>query len=169
MRIALYQPDIAPNAGAIFRLAAVLGVAVDLIEPAGFIMTDPRLKRVGLDYLSKVNLTRHISWQSYSLLRNSAEAPASRTLLLTTSGNTRYIDFKFSASDTLLLGRETAGVPAHIHKTADARLRIPMGAGQRSLNIVVAAAMVLGEALRQTNLWPDGQGAGDVSLGGEQQ
>ena len=169
MRIALYQPDIAPNAGAIFRLAAVLGVGVDLIEPAGFVMTDPRLKRVGLDYLGKVNLIRHMSWQSYSLLRNRDDAPHSRILLLTTSGGTRYIDFEFSASDTLLLGRETAGVPADVHKTADARLRIPMGAGQRSLNIVVAAAMVLGEALRQTNLWPDCKRVGEVSPGEEQQ
>ena len=167
MRIALYQPDIAPNAGAIFRLAAVLGVGVDLIEPAGFVMTDPRLKRVGLDYLGKVNLTRHMSWESYSLLRNREDVPASRMLLLTTAGTTRYIDFRFSASDTLLVGRETAGVPAHVHNTADARLRIPMGAGQRSLNIVVAAAMVLGEALRQTNLWPDCQCTGEVFPGEE--
>ena len=169
MRIALYQPDIAPNAGAIFRLAAVMGVGVDLIEPAGFVMADPRLKRVALDYLGKVDLTRHISWQSYSLLRNSIDGSPGRMLLLTTSGGTRYIDFEYSASDTLLLGRETAGVPAHVHKTADARLRIPMGAGQRSLNVVVAAAMVLGEALRQTNLWPDCQRTREIFPGEERQ
>lgn len=157
MRIALYQPDIAPNAGAIFRLAAVLGVEVDLIEPAGFVMTDRRLKRVGLDYLDKVNLTRHVSWQSYSALRNAGNMQAGRLLLLTTSGGDRYIDFDYHANDTLLLGRETAGVPAEVHSAADARLRIPMSAGQRSLNIAVAAAMVLGEAFRQTDLWPDGQ------------
>ena len=168
VRIALYQPDIAPNAGAIFRLAAVLGVGVDLIEPAGFVMTDPRLKRVGLDYLDKVNISRHISWQSYSVLRNRAGTPPSRLLLLTTSGGTRHVDFEFFVSDTLLLGRETAGVPADVHKAADARLRIPMVAGQRSLNVTVAAAMVLGEALRQTNLWPDCEQAREASLGEEQ-
>ena len=157
MRIALYQPDIAPNAGAIFRLAAVLGVVVDLIEPAGFVMTDRRLKRVGLDYLDKVNITRHVSWRSYSTLRNSGNMRAGRLLLLTTSGGDRYVDFDYHASDTLLLGRETAGVPAEVHSAVDARLRIPMKAGQRSLNVAVAAAMVLGEALRQTDLWPDRQ------------
>ena len=103
------------------------------------------------------------------MLRNRDDAPRSRMLLLTTSGDTRYIDFEFSASDTLLLGRETAGVPAHVHKTADARLRIPMGTGQRSLNIAVAAAMVLGEALRQTNLWPDCQRTREISPGEERQ
>ncbi|MFP6714780.1 MAG: tRNA (cytidine(34)-2'-O)-methyltransferase [Alphaproteobacteria bacterium] len=168
VRIALYQPDIAPNAGAIFRLAAVLGVEVDLIEPAGFVMTDRRLKRVGLDYLSKVNITRHVSWQAYSTLRSSGSMQAGRLLLLTTSGGDRYIDFDFCATDTLLLGRETAGVPAEVHSAADARLRIPMNTGQRSLNVAVAVAMVLGEAFRQTNLWPDCQRTCDEPLREEQ-
>ena len=155
MRIALYQPDIAPNTGAIFRLAAVLGVEVDLIEPAGFVITDRRLKRVGLDYLSELHMTRHISWQSYLAEHNSRKTNPSRILLLTTSGSDRYIDFDYCADDTLLLGRETAGVPKEVHDAVDARLRIPMQSGQRSLNVVVATAIVLGEALRQTNLWPD--------------
>ena len=156
MRIALYQPDIAPNTGAIFRLAAVLGVEVDLIEPAGFVITDRRLKRVGLDYLSDLRMTRHISWQSYLVEHNNSGKPnPSRILLLTTSGSDRYTDFDYCADDTLLLGRETAGVPKEVHDAVDARLRIPMQPGQRSLNVVVATAIVLGEALRQTNLWPD--------------
>ncbi len=155
MRLALYQPDIASNAGAIFRLAAVLGVKVDLIEPAGFVMTDRRLQRVGMDYLNDVEIVKHASWESYSVARNKQASLYGRLLLLTTSGDNRYSNFDFSEHDTLLVGRETAGVPLAVHDAADFRLRVPMKPGQRSLNVVVAIAMVLGEALRQTNLWPD--------------
>lgn len=144
MRLALYQPDIPQNAGTILRLAACLGVAVDVIGPAGFDMSDRNLKRAGLDYLNHVEIARHRSFAAFQETRQS------RLVLLTTAADTVYTDFAFAAGDTLLLGRESAGVPASVHEVADARVRIPMRSGLRSLNIAVAAAMVLGEALRQT-------------------
>jgi len=147
MRIALYQPDIAQNAGTILRLGACLGVAVDIIQPAGFDMTDRRLKRAGLDYLGKAEIARHASFADFEAVRREG---GSRLILLTTQGGTPYTSFAFRASDTLLFGRESGGVAEAVHQTADARLRIPMRAGLRSLNVAVAAAMVLGEALRQT-------------------
>ncbi len=155
MRIALYQPDIASNAGAILRLAAVLGVSVDLIGPAGFVLTDSRLKRSGMDYLDHVELERHSSWQLYSTERTREQIKYGRLLLLTTSGDVRYSSFQYFRTDTLLVGRETAGVPTYVHEAADFRLKIPMKPGQRSLNVAIAVSMVLGEALRQTNTWPD--------------
>ena len=146
MRIALYQPDIPQNAGAIFRLAACLNVPVDVIEPCGFVFDDRRIRRVAMDYGGQAEITRHASWQAWKTREN-----AGRTVLLTTSGDRPYADFVFQPADTLLLGRESAGVPAEVHDAADARLIVPMAAGARSLNVVTAAAMVLGEALRQTN------------------
>ena len=148
MRLALYEPDIPQNTGTILRLAACLGVPVDLIGPAGFELTDRVLRRAGLDYLEHVELARHASFAAFDAARRSAGA---RLVLLTTHGDTVYASFTFSPADTLLLGRESAGVPTSVHSAADARLRIPMRAGLRSLNIAVAAAMVLGEALRQTD------------------
>lgn len=145
MRIALYQPDIPQNAGAIFRLAACLGVPVDVIEPCGFVLDDRRLRRVAMDYDGQAEIVRHPSWENYADNR----APG-RIVLLTTRGATSHIDFSFQSSDTLLLGRESAGVPDSIHSAADARLIVPMATGARSLNVVTAAAMALGEALRQT-------------------
>ena len=144
MRLALYQPDIPQNAGTILRLAACLGVAVDVIGPAGFDMSDRNLRRAGLDYLNHVEIARHVSFAAFQ------EARRGRLVLLTTAASTAYTGFAFAADDTLLLGRESAGVPASVHEVADARVRIRMRAGLRSLNIAVAAAMVLGEALRQT-------------------
>jgi tRNA (cytidine/uridine-2'-O-)-methyltransferase len=144
MRLALYQPDIPQNAGTILRLAACLGVAVDVIGPAGFDMSDRNLRRAGLDYLNHVEITRYLSFAAFEATRRG------RLVLLTTAASTAYTDFVFAADDTLLLGRESAGVPASVHEVADARLRIPMQPGLRSLNIAVAASMVLGEALRQT-------------------
>jgi tRNA (cytidine/uridine-2'-O-)-methyltransferase len=144
MRLALYQPDIPQNAGTILRLAACLGVAVDIIGPAGFDMSDRNLRRAGLDYLNHVEIARHVSFAAFQATRRG------RLVLLTTAGSTTYTDFTFAADDALLLGRESAGVPANVHEVANARLRIPMRPGLRSLNIAVAAAMVLGEALRQT-------------------
>jgi tRNA (cytidine/uridine-2'-O-)-methyltransferase len=144
MRLALYQPDIPQNAGTILRLAACLGVSVDVIGPAGFDMSDRNLKRAGLDYLNHVEIARHRSFAAFQETRQG------RLVLLTTAADTAYTDFAFAAGDTLLLGRESAGVPASVHEVADARVRIPMRPGLRSLNIAVAAAMVLGEALRQT-------------------
>ena len=146
MRLALYQPDIPQNAGTILRLAACLGVAVDVIGPAGFDMSDRNLRRAGLDYLNHVEIARHRSFEAYQAQRNG------RLVLLTSAGDTAYTDFGFARDDTLLLGRESAGVPENVHAIADARLRIPMQPGLRSLNIAVAAGIVLGEALRQTGV-----------------
>ena len=148
MRLALYQPDIPQNTGAMLRLAACLGVAVDIIEPCGFLMDDRRLRRVGLDYLERVAITRHASWQSFTEMRAAAED--GRLLLLTTGGDIPYSRFAYASGDTLLVGRESAGVPPEIHRAAAARLVIPMAPELRSLNVALAAAMVLGEALRQT-------------------
>jgi len=149
MRLVLYQPDIPQNAGALLRLAACLGVAVDIVEPCGFIFDDRRLRRAGMDYLGAAELTRHGSWQAYGAVRHG-----SRLVLLTTRAATAYIDFAFRADDRLLLGRESAGVPADVHAAADARLKVPMRPGMRSLNVALAAAIVLGEALRQTGGLP---------------
>lgn len=151
MKLVLYQPDIPQNAGTLLRLGACLGVAVEVIEPCGFVWDDRRLRRAGMDYLAGVELTRHRSWQAYSALR---QKKGERLVLLTTRGDRSYIDFAFAPGDALLLGRESAGVPQDVHAAADARLRIPLRQGQRSLNVAVAGAMVLGEALRQAKLFP---------------
>jgi len=148
MRLALYQPDIAQNAGTILRLGACLGVAIDIIEPCGFPFGEASLKRAGLDYLDRADFVRHESWGTF-LATNPQ-----RLVLLTTRADRAYTDFAFEPSDTLLLGRESAGVPADVAARASARLKIPLKPGMRSLNVAVAAAMVLGEALRQTNQFP---------------
>lgn len=148
MRLALFEPDIPQNTGAILRLAACFGVAVDLIEPCGFVWSDRRLRRAGMDYLEGVTLVRHESWDAFGTARSG------RLVLLTTSGNTPYASFTFRPSDTLLLGRESAGVPPAVHAAADARLVIPMMPGSRSLNVALAAAIVVAEALRQTGQMP---------------
>ena len=153
MRLALYQPDIPQNTGTILRMAACLGVSADIIGPAGFDMSDRSLRRAGLDYLDHVDLTRHQSWDAFQVSRAAAATPA-RLVLLTSHGAVPYTDFRFAATDVLLLGRESAGVPESVHAHADARLKIPMCGDLRSLNIAVAAAMVLGEALRQTRQPP---------------
>jgi len=144
MRLALFQPDIAQNVGTILRLGACLGVAVDIIEPCGFPFGDSALRRAGLDYLQHASLTRHPSWSAF------LESKPARIVLMTTKAEHAYADFAFAETDTILLGRESAGVPAEIAARADARLKIPMQPGMRSLNVAVAAGMVLGEALRQT-------------------
>jgi tRNA (cytidine/uridine-2'-O-)-methyltransferase len=148
MRLALYEPDIPQNTGAILRLCACLGVAADLIEPFGFIWDDRHLKRAGMDYLDQVELTRHRSWSAFRAMAKG------RLVLLTTQGTLPYQRFAFAANDTLLFGRESAGVPAEVHAAADARVRVPMRPGLRSINVALAASMVLGEALRQTGLLP---------------
>jgi len=151
MRLALYEPDIPQNAGAILRLAACLGVAVDVIEPCGFVLSNRKLRRAGMDYLDAARMVRHVSWPAFTAARTPG-----RLVLLTTKARESYADFHFQANDTLLLGRESAGVPDVVHEKADARLRIPMADGMRSLNVALAAAMVLGEALRQTGQLPAG-------------
>lgn len=147
LRIALYQPDIPGNAGAILRMAACLDLAVDIVEPAGFDMSDRALKRAGMDYLEMAALTRHVSWENFEAWR--AEQ-GRRLVLFTTKASVPYTDFAFRADDVLLFGRESAGVPDHVHDAADARLTIPMRAGARSLNLALSAAMAAGEAIRQT-------------------
>ncbi len=150
MRIALYQPDIPQNTGTILRLAACMNVAIDLIGPAGFDLSDRSLRRAGLDYLDHVNITRHQSWQAFQLMR-SAQSPPTRLILMTTKAATRHIDFEFQTSDTLLFGRESAGVPDAVASTADHALKVAITNDLRSLNVAVSVAMALGEALRQTD------------------
>jgi tRNA (cytidine/uridine-2'-O-)-methyltransferase len=147
MRLALYQPDIAQNTGTMLRLAACLGVGVDVIAPVGFDMTDRALRRAGLDYLAHVEIVRHASFADFEAARQRS---GSRLVLLTTRAEVSYTSFAFEATDTLMVGRESAGVPEAVHQAAAARLRIPIRPGLRSLNVAVAAAMALGEAVRQT-------------------
>ncbi|RAI37830.1 tRNA (cytidine(34)-2'-O)-methyltransferase [Rhodoplanes roseus] len=147
MRIALYEPDIPQNTGTILRLAACLGIEADLIEPAGFPTTDRAFRRAGMDYLDYVKLTRHASFDAFEAFRR---ARGGRLVLLTTAAATPYLAHRFSVEDILLLGRETSGVPDRVHAAADARLVVPMRPGLRSLNVAMACAMVVGEALRQT-------------------
>jgi tRNA (cytidine/uridine-2'-O-)-methyltransferase len=145
--IALYQPDIAGNTGTILRLAACLGVAVEIIEPAGFDTSDRNLRRAGLDYLSAVALRRHLDWRQFEAWR--AES-GRRLVLASTKAATPYVDLAFHADDILLFGRESAGVPDLVHAAADERVLIPMQSGQRSINVAMSVAMITGEALRQT-------------------
>ncbi|HEX4193447.1 MAG TPA: tRNA (cytidine(34)-2'-O)-methyltransferase [Stellaceae bacterium] len=149
MRLALYEPDIPQNTGAILRLCACLGIGADLIEPFGFVWADRHLKRAGMDYLDHVDLIRHRSWNAFQSVARG------RLILLTTQGTMPYHRFGFAADDTLLFGRESAGVPKDVHEAADARVIIPMRPGLRSINVALAASMVLGEALRQTGLLPE--------------
>ncbi len=151
MRIALYQPDIPQNTGTILRTAACLGIGVDVIGPAGFDLSDRALRRAGMDYLARAALRVHDSWAAFLADRR---AEGGRIVLLTTRGAVRHDGFAFSAADTLLFGRESAGVPDDVHEAADARVRIAMVEGVRSLNVAVSCALVAGEALRQTGLWP---------------
>jgi tRNA (cytidine/uridine-2'-O-)-methyltransferase len=146
LRIALYQPDIAGNTGAILRLGACLGVGVDIVEPAGFDMSDRALKRAGMDYLEIAALKRHLDFAAFEAWRLGE---GRRLVLFTTAAGQRYADFRFAATDVLLFGRESAGVPQAVHDAADARLLIPMPGGGRSLNVALAAAIAAGEAIRQ--------------------
>ncbi len=160
MRIALYQPDIPQNTGTILRLAACLEIAVDIIGPAGFDLSDRALRRAGLDYLAHAAVVRHRSWDEFVAAQKTrdgaivTDAKASRLVLFTTKSSHRYTDFAFSSGDILVFGRESAGVPDHVHGAADARLFIPIKPGLRSLNVAVSVAMAAGEALRQTGGFP---------------
>lgn len=149
LRIALYQPDIPGNTGTILRLAACLGLGVDIIEPAGFDLSDRNLKRAGMDYLASVVLTRHISWSHFEEWRATT---GRRLVLASTKAADVYFDFAFQPNDILLFGRESAGVPDSVHDMADGRILIPMIEGQRSLNIAMSVAMIAGEAMRQTRI-----------------
>ena len=149
IEIALYQPDIAPNAATVLRMAACLGLKVRIIEPAGFLWSDSSFRRAGMDYLAGVDVQRDASWASFR------KATADRPLvLMTTKATLPYLDFRFQPGDILLMGRESAGVPDDVHAAADARITIPMAKGMRSLNVAMACAMVTGEALRQLDGFP---------------
>ena len=148
MRIALYQPDIPQNAGAVIRLAACLGVPVDIIEPCGFFMSDRHFRRAGMDYLTHAEVTRHRSWQRF------VDGLDARLVLLTTQARMAHTELGYRPDDILLAGRESDGVPPEVHRAAGARVRIPMRPGLRSINVAMALAMVAGEALRQTDAFP---------------
>jgi len=148
MRIALYQPDIPQNTGNIFRLGACLGVSVDIIEPTGFIFDDKRFKRSAMDYLDHIDYKKHIDWQHFY---DWTKKNNFRLILMTTKSQNNLYNFKFNPSDILLFGRESAGVPENIHNIVDHRLTILMKDGVRSINLSSSVALVLGEALRQTN------------------
>jgi tRNA (cytidine/uridine-2'-O-)-methyltransferase len=151
MRLALYQPDIAQNTGTILRLAACFGLEAHIVEPAGFPTSDRAFRRAGMDYLDHVQLTRHATWAAFEAWRRERGL---RLVLFTTRGEHSYLDHRFVESDILLFGRESAGVPEEVHAAADARLVIPMRPGLRSLNVAMACAMAVGEALRQTGGLP---------------
>ena len=159
--IALFQPDIPQNTGTMLRLAACLGVTVHAIGPAGFDLSDRTLRRAGMDYIGHATLMRHRSWQSFEEWRAGDGAPL---VLMTTKAARPYMDFAFGPNDVILLGRESAGVPDEVHQAADARLLIPMVAGLRSINVAVAGAMVLGEALRQTSGFPPLAGSDEAHV-----
>lgn len=150
LRLALYEPDIPQNTGTLLRTAACLGFAVDLIEPAGFAFTDRNLRRAGLDYLDLAVLTRHSGWTAFDAVRRGE---GRRLVLATTAGDTPHTDFAFRGDDVIMVGRESAGVPPQVHAAVDARLRVPMLSGRRSLNVAIAATLVFAEALRQTGGW----------------
>jgi tRNA (cytidine/uridine-2'-O-)-methyltransferase len=147
MRIALYEPDIPQNTGTILRLCACLGIEAHIIEPAGFPVTDRAFRRAGLDYLDHVSITRHGSFAAFQEWRAGLGL---RLVLLTTAAETSYLDHAYADDQVALFGRESAGAPQAVHNAADARLRIPIAAGLRSLNVAMAVALVAGEALRQT-------------------
>jgi tRNA (cytidine/uridine-2'-O-)-methyltransferase len=147
MRIALYEPDIPQNTGTILRLAACLDVEAHIIEPAGFPTSDRAFRRAGMDYLDQVTIMRHASWDAFGHWRRTSGA---RLILFTTRGHVSYLDHAYRADDILLFGRESSGVPQDVRQAADAQLVIPMRAGTRSLNVALAAALAVGEALRQT-------------------
>lgn len=148
MRIALYQPEIPGNVGAILRLAACFGVEVDIIEPCGFIFSDARMKRAGMDYIDHVTITRHLDWDAFR------RATQGRIILMSSKATVRLPDMAFEPDDVLLMGQESAGVPPEVRDACDGAVRIPITAGLRSLNISVATGIALAEALRQTGSLP---------------
>lgn len=153
IRLVLFEPDIPQNTGNLLRTAACLAVPVDVVGPTGFVFSDSRFRRAGLDYLDRAAIDHHTSWRAYSDAR--AAAPRNgRLVLLTTKGCVAYTEFRFEADDALMVGSERAGVPDFVHAAADARLRIPIAPGLRSLNVAVAGAVVLTEALRQLDAFP---------------
>jgi tRNA (cytidine/uridine-2'-O-)-methyltransferase len=149
IEIALYQPDIAPNAATIARLCACFGLKLTIIEPAGFAWTDSSYKRAGMDYLKQADVHRSASWEQFQ-----RETKDRRLILLSTKAEQTHVSFNFQHGDILLCGRESAGVPDHVHEFVKSRIRIPMQPGLRSLNVAIAASLVTGEALRQLGGFP---------------
>ncbi len=154
MRLALFQPDIPQNTGTLLRLGACLNLPLDIIEPCGFIFNEKAMKRAGMDYLDIAEYKRHNSWQDFLDYRKQNPEKYGRIVLLSTHASKPYTTFKFQPNDIILMGRESAGVPEIVHNTADSRLLIPMVPQTRSINMAISAAMVIGEALRQTDLFP---------------
>jgi tRNA (cytidine/uridine-2'-O-)-methyltransferase len=152
MRLALFEPDIPQNTGAILRLASCFNISIDIIGPCGFVFSNRRLQRSGMDYIDKVDYKLHTSWDMF--YEEHQKIGRERIILLTTKGNITHTNFEYSSNDVLLFGRESAGVPEIVHMAADARVIIPIASETRSLNITSSAAIVLGEALRQTNAYP---------------
>tara|TARA_Y100000992_G_scaffold47278_1_gene27424 strand:- start:310 stop:762 length:453 start_codon:yes stop_codon:yes gene_type:complete len=149
MRIALFEPDIPQNAGNIFRLGACLGVSIDIIEPAGFVIDDKRLKRASMDYYDYLDLTKHLSWEKFY---EWSKENSYRLILLTTKSTKSYYDYKYQPNDIILFGRESAGVPEYVHEKVDERLTIPMIKGPRSINLSSSVSIVAGEMIRQLKL-----------------
>ncbi|MBX9739066.1 MAG: tRNA (cytidine(34)-2'-O)-methyltransferase [Beijerinckiaceae bacterium] len=151
LTLALYQPDIPQNAGTMLRACACFGISAAIIEPAGFPVSDRHFRRSGMDYLDHVDIARHVSFDAFQAWRRAAgpDGGSRRLVLLTTGGDTCYTDFAFCPGDILMVGRESAGAPQHVHDSADARITIPMRPPLRSLNVAMAAGMAIGEALRQ--------------------
>lgn len=149
LRLALFQPDIPQNLGANLRLAACLGVAVDIIEPCGFPLTDRALRRTAMDYAENASVSRHSGWTAF---RDWQASTGGRLILFSTRADARLDRFRFRADDILLFGRESAGVPEDVHAAADARVVIPLVPGARSLNVAMSAGIALWEAMRQTGL-----------------
>ena len=154
MRLALFQPDIPQNTGTLLRLGTCLDLAIDIIEPCGFVFNDKAMRRAGMDYLDMSNCRRHDSWQAFLRYRVEHGEEYGQLVLMTTKGSIPYTKFNFLPNDIILMGRESAGVPEEVHQTADARIVIPMNEKARSINMAVSAAMAVGEALRQTELFP---------------
>jgi tRNA (cytidine/uridine-2'-O-)-methyltransferase len=149
MRLALYEPDIPQNTGTLMRLCACLGVPLDIIEPCGFILSDKNLHRAGMDYIDHLDMTKHLNWEAFK-----TASAGKRLILMSTKASEPFHAFKFAPDDVLIAGRESAGVPEHVHAECAARVFIPMQPGLRSLNVAIASAMILGEALRQTGKYP---------------
>lgn len=154
MRLALFQPDIPQNTGTLLRLGACLNFPLDIIEPCGFIFNEKAMRRAGMDYLELAQYRRHNSWTDFLEYRQTHPQEYGRIVLLTTHASKPYTEFSFCPNDIILMGRESAGVPQEVHELANARLLIPMAPQARSVNMAVSAAMVVGEALRQTGLFP---------------
>ncbi|AVM75992.1 tRNA (cytidine(34)-2'-O)-methyltransferase [Magnetospirillum gryphiswaldense] len=148
LRLALFQPDIPQNAGALLRLSACLGIPLEIIEPCGFLWDEKRMRRAGMDYVDHARVTRHASWNAFR------QKPGGRLVLLTTAGGTRLDGFSFRPGDVIMMGRESAGVPPEVAAEADVTVRIPMAPGLRSLNVALAATLAVGEGLRQLRAYP---------------